>query len=255
MKLTLTSLLQLEWGNYLLLSVAMSWVLLDVMSKSSHWFRKCNWKWGHRFSYNFKIMSRLLYTYINNHQKLMKSVGSNGSQPTGMHDEGDGLLLCEWCSQDYDHTRSCCVCWNLHNGFLQSVAVDYSLHSYRYGGFPFLGCFWWFLNHEYGVFLIMSMEISWFWSELFLFVALIWFCLLTAVKEHPCPLRLWTWQLLIHVWSVSSQILPAVTTWSGQCVSLCCLLMVMSILRWIQLKLLEFLVCKRRGQWSFTGNL
>jgi hypothetical protein len=92
--------------------------------------------------------------------------------------------------------------------------VEYSLQSYRYGGYLWGGVF--------GDFLIMSMGISWFWSELFLFVALIWFCLLTAVKEHPCSLRLWTWQLLIHVWSVSSQILPAVTTWSGQCVSWSC---------------------------------
>jgi hypothetical protein len=177
----------------------------------------------------------------------MKSVGSNGSQPTGMHDEGDGLLLCEWCSQDYDHI--------LLVVFLETyIMVSFKVLLWSIlctltdmGVFLFWGVF--------GDFLIMSMEISWIWSELFLFVALSWFCLLTAVKEHPCPLRLWTWQLLIHVWSVSSQILPAVTTWSGQCVSLCCLLMVISILRWIQLKLLEFLVCKRRGQWSFSGNL
>jgi hypothetical protein len=99
----------------------------------------------------------------------MNSVGSNGSQPTGMHDEGDGQLLCEWCSQDYDHTCSCCVCWNLDNGFLQSVAAEYSLHSYRYGGFPFLGCFWWFLNHEYGDFLNLIRVISFCCSDLVLF--------------------------------------------------------------------------------------
>ncbi len=41
------------------------------------------------------------------------------------------------------------------------------------------------------------------------------FCVLfpIAVKDHPCLLWLWTWQLLIHVWSVASQFLPAVTTW------------------------------------------
>ncbi len=42
-----------------------------------------------------------------------------------IHGEGDGLVLCQWCSWGYDHTF--CLfwfCWNWHKGCLQSFLVE-----------------------------------------------------------------------------------------------------------------------------------
>jgi hypothetical protein len=40
-------------------------------------------------------LSRLSYIYLPHHQELMKSVKSNSGTVTAIHDEGDGLVLCE----------------------------------------------------------------------------------------------------------------------------------------------------------------
>ncbi len=45
----------------------------------------------------------------------MIHMGSIGKQVAGISD--DGLILCQWYSQDYDHTKPKVSWWNLQNAF------------------------------------------------------------------------------------------------------------------------------------------
>jgi len=97
--------------------------LLDLsrgnsMSKFSHCFQNHDRNSGHRFLNNclLEIMGKLLYPYLHPHLYLHPLLGVDKVSAESwqlvntIHDEGDGLIICEWHSQGYDCTSSCCVC-------------------------------------------------------------------------------------------------------------------------------------------------
>jgi hypothetical protein len=115
-----------------------------------------------------EIMSRLLYTYIDIHQKLMKSVGSNEASPLACMME---VMVCYFVSDA--HKIMTTLVLVVFVGTYIMVSFKVLLQSILcslidMGGF-FWGCFWRFFNHEYGDFLILIRVISFFCSDLVLF--------------------------------------------------------------------------------------
>jgi len=82
-----------------------SWEIANSMPKYSHYFWKHDRNSGCRFLFDClgSMLSRLLYMskVKTHHQEVMNSVWN------------DGLIVCEWHSQGYDPTHSCCVCFGL----------------------------------------------------------------------------------------------------------------------------------------------
>ncbi len=63
-----------------------SWVLANIMTQSSCWF----WKLRMQI-----LVEWFAWKFYTNFLELMKAVGSHGQLITAIHDEGDGLTLCE----------------------------------------------------------------------------------------------------------------------------------------------------------------
>jgi hypothetical protein len=61
-KLTPTSLLQLEWWVFSISYI--SWVLANIMTESSHWFQKCDRNSGHSFYIRVCPDFGLIFIYL-----------------------------------------------------------------------------------------------------------------------------------------------------------------------------------------------
>jgi hypothetical protein len=98
-------------------------------------------------------LSRSLCTFLHLLMGADTSVGIMQLVFFFIHCEGDGLMLCEWQSQGYVHTHSCCLCFGLAGTEIMStfkvVLIQLSLQScsYRCQAIPeTLYCFNWSCN-------------------------------------------------------------------------------------------------------------
>ncbi len=80
-----------------------SWEIANSMTKYSHYFWKHDRNSGCRFLFDClgSMLSRLLYMskVKTHHQEVMNSM------------RNDGLIVCEWHSQGYDHSFLLCLFW------------------------------------------------------------------------------------------------------------------------------------------------
>ncbi len=83
---------------------------------------------------NFELI--IPYTYLQLLSGADEVSGEWWQLITAIHDEGDGLMLCDLHTQGYDCTCSH-FCFG-HNSCIQSIIVEFSLQSHRYG--PKNGC-------------------------------------------------------------------------------------------------------------------
>jgi hypothetical protein len=143
----------------------MSWVLVDVKSKYSHWFRKCNWKWGHWFSYKFfclKLWADYCILILTLIRSWWSQWGVMAASPLACMME---VMVCYFVSDAHKITTTLVLVVFVGTYIMVSfkVLLQSILCSLIHMGGFFWGYFWRFFNHEYGDFLILIRVISFFW--------------------------------------------------------------------------------------------